>query len=144
MPRWSVWMQRSAMAWLVLGAALGALLLAGTPSAVPVLVRAHLEMMLIGWVTQFTMGTAHWMLPKHAAGPARGPEWLVAVAWLLLNGGVIACGFGRGPSWVLAGRVAQVLAIFAFGAVALPRIKPFGAGRLAPTSPSGRSAAGPA
>jgi heme/copper-type cytochrome/quinol oxidase subunit 1 len=89
----------------------------------------HLDVMLFGWMTQFTMGTAYWMLPKHAAGAERGPDAPIMAAWVLLNAGVIAAAVGGPGSWAQAGRLAELAAVLAFATNAVPRIKPFGSGR---------------
>lgn len=137
MPAWSVRLIRTALLYLVLGAMSGAVMLSAAARglAVPVgPIRAlHAELVLFGWLLQFAMGVAWWILPKHPAGPERGPAWSVGVAWLLLNAGVWLAGLGQAFLWpgpvVVAGRGAETLAILAFAATALPRIKPFGAGR---------------
>ncbi|HEX9165890.1 MAG TPA: hypothetical protein VF862_08265 [Gemmatimonadales bacterium] len=133
MPPWSVRFQRAAFAWLLIGSGAGALMLVSRGLGWPVpwaqALALHMDVMLFGWMTQFTMGTAYWMLPKHAAGPERGPDAPMAVAWVLLNAGVIAAAAGPAGAWPVAGRLAELAAVIAFGLNAVPRIKPFGAGR---------------
>ena len=133
MPRWSVRFQRAAFAWLLIGATVGAAMLAsrglGVPLPYPPALVFHVDVMLFGWLAQFTMGTAYWMLPKHAEGPERGPEASIAVAWVLLNVGVVAAGLGSSRALMTAGRLAELAAVLAFAINAFPRIKPFGAGR---------------
>ena len=94
MPPWTVWFQRAAMGWLLIGSGAGALMLGsrGLGWTVPYAeaLALHLDVMLFGWMTQFTMGTAYWMLPKHATGPERGGDAPIAAAWVLLNAGVLA------------------------------------------------------
>lgn len=140
MPKVSVVLIRTALLWLVLGAGLGAWILA-TPRAVPAgWWRAHAELMLIGWALQLAMGVAYWILPKHAAGTARGSAWMAGAITPLLNAGIAFSLLGwlaREPRGLLdAGRGAEVLAIAAFAIVIAPRIKPFGAGRSVPGSRS--------
>ncbi len=137
MPVWSMRLQRSALIHLVAGATLGAVLLAarGTGLVLPYgrLMAAHGELLLVGWLLQFTMGVAYWMLPKHAAGDSRGTTGPIATAWLLLNGGVLMAVVGQAmegpPGMVAAGRFVEAGALAAFAANVWPRIKPFGAGR---------------
>lgn len=137
MPVWSARLQRTALAHLVAGFGIGAVLLAGTGLGLPVayrpLLALHAELLLVGWMLQFTMGVAYWMLPKHASGPARGPAGFVVTAWVLLNAGVLVAGLGlalgASAGLVTLGRVAELGAVVAFAANAWPRIKPFGAGR---------------
>lgn len=134
MPAWSVRFHRTAFAWLLIGSGAGALMLAsrGLGWTVPwaEALALHIDVMLFGWMTQFTLGTAYWILPKHAAGPERGPDAPIAVAWFLLNAGVIAAAAGQAGAWLLAGRLAELAAVLAFALNAVPRIKPFGSGRL--------------
>lgn len=129
MPAWSVRLQRTALLHLVAGFGVGALLLAsrGLGVAVPwsLWLPVHVEFLLIGWMLQFTMGVAYWMLPKHADGPERGRDGPIQAAWLLLNTGVWLVILGQGA----AGRLLELGAVAAFALNAWPRVKPFGAGR---------------
>jgi hypothetical protein len=72
MPRASVWLIRTALAYLGTGFAIGALILfqKGVPYAGPVwqLLPLHNEFMLIGWTTQFAMGVAFWILSRFLHG----------------------------------------------------------------------------
>lgn len=137
MPVWSNLLQRTALVHLVLGSLVGALLLAarGTGVELPYgpLMALHGEVLLIGWLLQFTMGVAYWMLPKHASGSPRGATGPIAAAWLLLNAGVWTAGLGmalEGPAAVVtAGRLAEAGSLVLFASNAWPRIKPFGVGR---------------
>jgi hypothetical protein len=133
-PLWTVRFQRAAMAWLLVGSGAGALMLAsrGLGWTVPYAeaLALHLDVMLFGWMTQFTMGTAYWMLPKHATGPERGRDLPIVAAWVLLNLGVAAAGLGGSAALAVAGRIAEFAAVVAFATSAFPRIKPFGAGRI--------------
>jgi hypothetical protein len=132
-PRVSVWLVRTALVYLVAGAALGGLLLAVPGSGGPGWWRAHAELMLFGWVLQLAIGVAYWILPKHAAGAARGPELIAAGIYPALNGGIclsVAAWLALLPPFLLAaGRVLEFSAVAAFAAAAWPRVKPFGVGR---------------
>jgi hypothetical protein len=129
-----VWFQRTAFVWLLFGATAGAAMLAsrgmGLPLSWPAALGFHVDVMLFGWMAQFTMGTAYWMLPKHATGPERGRDLPMALAWILLNLGVLGAALGSSGPVAAAGRVAEFMAVVAFAANAFPRIKAFGAGRL--------------
>jgi hypothetical protein len=142
MPRLSVRLVRTALFCLVLGAALGGILLAAPAAGGVGWWRAHAELMLAGWVLQLAIGVAYWILPKHAAGPPRGSEMLAAWIHPLLNAGVgisvIAC-LALLPAAVLAaGRTLELSAVAAFAMVAWPRVKPFGIGREPGTGDSER------
>lgn len=137
MPVWSVRFQHTALLYLLAGFGTGAVLLAsrGLGMALPwgVWLAVHVEFLLIGWMLQFTMGVAHWMLPKHASGPERGGERPVRAAWFLLNTGVWLAVLGQvlagQAALVAAGRLMEFGAVLAFAVNAWPRIKPFGVGR---------------
>ncbi|HUF37512.1 MAG TPA: hypothetical protein VMN57_03225 [Anaerolineales bacterium] len=134
MPRLSVVFIRTSLLHLVLGFTLGALILVQKgvgvfPSAWRLL-PAHIEVLFFGWTVQLIMGTAYWILPRFPTHPVRGNEAPVRLAYTLLNAGVLAAALGPfltpSPWTLLAGRLAEVLAIIAFVSNAWPRVKPFG------------------
>jgi hypothetical protein len=111
MPPLSVWMVRLSLFALVLGALAGALLLGGLPPIQPhsaIIRQVHLDLMLFGWLVQFVLGVAYWILPRHAAGPERGPA---AVAW-----GAFAV-FQLGLAVALAGQIFQLSGVAPAGRV---------------------------
>lgn len=134
MPFLSMLLVRSALGWLAAGAAMGALLLGAKavpmPAGVFRLFSLHAEALLIGWMVQFAMGVAWWILPKYPRLPERGPGAPIWTAWVLLNAGVLLAGIGRSvgaaDGVVMVGRTAELLAAIAFAAAAWPRVKPFG------------------
>jgi hypothetical protein len=133
-PFLSVLLVRTALVWLGCGALMGALLLVGKAVPMPAvafrLFPLHAEGILVGWMVQFAMGVAWWILPKYPRLPERGPGAPIWAAWLLLNGGVLLAGVSRstaaGGGLVTAGRTAELLAAVAFAAAAWPRVKAFG------------------
>lgn len=128
MPLASVWLIRAALLQLVAAATLGAWLLAAKGGAVgprPGWLAGHAAMALLGWMVQVTLGVGYWILPRMAAGPERGPPWAPWVTLVLLNLGVGAVAAGRAA----AGLAAAAAGIAVFVGAAVPRIKPFGAGR---------------
>jgi len=133
-PFLSVLLVRTALCWLAAGVAMGALLLASKAAPLPAgvlrLFHVHSEAVLIGWMAQFAMGVAWWILPKYPRLPERGPGAPIWAAWLLLNAGVLLAGAGRSlgasDGVVMAGRAAELLAAAVFAAAALPRVKAFG------------------
>jgi len=134
MPVWSVRLERAAFVWLITGFAAGALLLAakGLGWGIPWShwLPLHTEALLVGWMLQFTMGVAYWMLPKHASGPERGPDGAIGAAFVLLNTGVLLALAGQihhQGALAAVGRLLELLAAAAFGSNAWPRVKPFGA-----------------
>ncbi len=134
MPRLSVWFIRTGLAYLGVGFTLGALILfeKGVPysAAVWLLLPMHIEFLLVGWTLHLALGMAYWILPRFLHGAARGDERLVWLAYLLLNAGVLSVGVGGwlGATGVilLAGRVAEALAVTLFAFQAWPRVKPHG------------------
>lgn len=134
MPFLSVLLVRTALCWLAVGVAMGSLLLSAKAAPLPVgvfrLFHAHSEAVLVGWMVQFAMGVAWWILPKYPRLPERGPGAPVWAAWLLLNAGVVLAGVGQSvgapDGVVMAGRTAELAAAMAFAAAAWPRVKAFG------------------
>ncbi|HLE29768.1 MAG TPA: cbb3-type cytochrome c oxidase subunit I [Anaerolineales bacterium] len=134
MPRLSVWLIRTALAYLALGFTLGGLMLfnKGLPLAPAFwrLLPMHIEFVLFGWTIQLAMGVGFWILPRFVRGPARGDERRVWAAYVLLNAGVLSVSLGQWlawPAWIpLLGRAAELLAVAAFALHAWPRIKPHG------------------
>jgi hypothetical protein len=137
-PRPSVWWVRTALLHLAAGFTVGGLLLwhKGLPlhPALWRLLPAHIELLLLGWTLNLALGVAYWILPRYKAGPPRGADWPVWLAYLLLNGGIVTvclapwlpiAAEGQ-ASVLLLGRTAQALAAAAFAVHALPRIKALG------------------
>jgi len=132
MPRLSVWMLRTALLALLAGTALGAWLLATEPryDATRAALRdVHLTLLLFGWLVQFVLGVAYWMLPRYASAPDRGPPWAgwAAYATFLagLGLGIIALllpANGLAP----AGKLLLAGATFVFVLLLWGRAKPFG------------------
>lgn len=92
MYRASRWLVRISLLQLVVGALLGALLLAVKAGFLPgelfVLRGAHREMLTVGWLVQFAIGVGSWLLPPVRSLSIRERPLLVVA--LLLNGGVLA------------------------------------------------------
>lgn len=99
-----------------MGFTLGGLLLAhkGIPFY-PALWRwlpAHIEFLLLGWIVQFTIGGAFWILRRYCEPPRHGNVTYFQIAFILLNAGiwlvvaVTTSDAGRG--FFFAGRAAEV------------------------------------
>ena len=135
MPRLSVWFVRTALVYLAVGFALGAVLLAapGLQLGIPAarLLPAHTEFLLSGWMVQLALGVAFWILPRLRVGPERGREEIAWVSYVLLNIGVVLAAAGAIiglPALVPSiGHAAQALSAGAFAVHAWPRVKVFGA-----------------
>ncbi len=132
MPKLSIWMLRSALVALLVGTALGALLLATEPhyDATRASLRdAHLTLLLFGWLVQFVLGVAYWMLPRYPRAPDRGPRWAgwAAYSAFLVGLGLSLIGLllplsGLAP----AGKLLLAGATFGFILLLWRRAKPFG------------------
>lgn len=132
MPRLSVWFVRAALIYLATGFTFGALLLAnkGVPfmPALWILLPIHMEFLLVGWLIQFAMGVAFWILPRYSRGAPRGNERLLWCAFVLFNTGVLlAAAVVFIPGLSLAGRGLEVLAVLFFVLGLWGRVKPAGA-----------------
>lgn len=116
---------RLALLHLVTGTVLGAWLLGakgGWPPAPPAWFRsAHVELLLLGWIVNLIMGTAYWILPRHATGPARGRAGPVVIALLAFNAGVAVTAAGWAPA---GGRTLEVAGAAAFALHAWSRVRP--------------------
>jgi hypothetical protein len=118
MPGASVWFIRAALAYLLAGFTLGALLLAAKGLPLPLGVwrwlPVHYELLLVGWFVQLVMGVAYWIFPRFGmTRAARGREGLAWLALALLNGGIWAVSVAvlHGPATLaLIGRAMEVLA----------------------------------
>jgi hypothetical protein len=129
MPALSILFIRTALLALLAGSLAGALMLsakAGMPATLPGWIHAwHLELMLLGWFGNLTLGVAYWMFPKHAKGRERGSPVPPSAAYALLNAGIILAALGV----MTTGRILELLAVVAFACNAIPRVKAFGVGR---------------
>ena len=115
-------MIRSAFIYLLLGVTLGAMMMIQKAypfwSGIWMFREVHIEMLLFGWIIQFTLGTAYWMLPKLLEAPIRGNEllaWLMAIS---LNFGILVMIVSPFvsviPFFSATGRVLQLIAILLF------------------------------
>ncbi|MGN8226799.1 hypothetical protein [Gracilimonas sp. BCB1] len=71
---------KSSLLYLLAGTLLGTLLLINKVFLIHptiwVLLPIHIELMIFGWVIQFTLGVAYWMLPRYLKGEARDNQLL--------------------------------------------------------------------
>lgn len=92
MPTLSVWMIRTSLIYLLLAVSAGGLLLSNKGILIDIsvwnLLQVHIEIALFGWLLQFILGTAYWMLPRFLEGPKRGNKKLGWSMMLLLNAGI--------------------------------------------------------
>jgi hypothetical protein len=129
MPRLSVWFVRAALIYLLAGFTLGALMLAekGIPydPGVWAVFPIHVEFLLVGWLVQFALGVAFWILPRFGRGAPRGKEGFIWAAFLLLNAGVLLVAVQLWmPAAVLLGRLCEMAALGIYIAASWRRVKP--------------------
>lgn len=141
MPRVSVFMIRTALLHLALGALIGGLLLADKGlhlwSWFWTWRAGHVHLMLLGWTVQFACGVAIWILPRLDAAGIRGAMWLAWLCYGALNGGVLLATLAapvariverERVAWMMpVAAVLLVAGIAAFIGHAWRRIRPFGA-----------------
>lgn len=131
MPRLSVLMIRVALLYLGIGFLFGGLLLAnkGIPFEGMIwrLLPIHVEILFFGWMLQFAMGVAFWIVPRFAQAPRYGRVALANAAFVLLNVGVPLSAAGMWASSLpmqLGGHITLLVAAGCFLVYIVPRIKP--------------------
>lgn len=92
MPAVSRWFIRSSLLCLASGMVIGALLMINKALLwagwIWMLLPIHIELLIFGWIIQFTMGTAYWILPRFLEGPKRGNASLAKFMVVLYNLGL--------------------------------------------------------
>ena len=132
MPRLSVWMLRLSLVSLLIGSGAGAMLLSGVAlkAGPPALRSGHLDLMLFGWLVQFVLGVAYWILPRDARAPDRGPVGLAWAAFWVFQAGLIAVLAGAAgvapQSATPSGRVLLTAATLLFLVLLGPRVRSSG------------------
>jgi len=121
---------RCSFIYLLLAMLLGAIMLIHKAQplhpAVWQLLPLHIEMAIFGWIIQFTLGTAYWMLPRFLKGPQRGSRRLAFVMIITLNLGIaltlVDSLFSTSLPLMLAGRIFELLAVILFVSLHWQRI----------------------
>lgn len=122
MPSLSRWYVRLAFINLFIGITFGALILiqkgVNIFPQVWRLLPAHIELLLLGWIVQLTMGVAFWITPRFWKPPRRGNETGAWIAFPLLNAGVwLVVMYALLNTSILvltAGRLLELTAVVAF------------------------------
>lgn len=93
MPLPSRWMIRCSFIYLLVGFLIGAILLINkaypTFPQIWILLSIHIEILIFGWIIQFTLGTAYWILPKSRVKPANCDHHLAMIIPIALNLGIL-------------------------------------------------------
>lgn len=134
MPRLSACFIRASMFYLLIGFALGALMLAQDGisyyPAIMTVLPIHIEFLLVGWLVQLAMGIAFWIFPRFGLGQShsRGNVKLIWTSFFMLNAGVliVALELWISPA-VLIGRALEVGAVIVYAVGTWRRVKPHGA-----------------
>lgn len=131
MPRLSVYFVRASLIHALLGFTVGGLLLANKgvmfSPTIWSLLPLHIEFAFVGWMAQFAMGVAFWILPRFSRGSPRGNERLIWAAFTLLNTGILLVviqSLFEINGFALSGRIMELLGLAAFAAGNWKRIKP--------------------
>ncbi len=134
MPRLSVWMVRTALLEFGIGITLGTLMLWNKGDLIDpliwLLLGTHQEILMVGWLIQFTLGIAFWILPRFTKEPRYGSTRRGWIGYILLNTGlllvVISAWVVGTESLKVLGRLVELIAVVTLGSVLWPRVKPFG------------------
>jgi hypothetical protein len=133
MPRLSVWFVRASLIYLLAGFTLGALMLAekGVPyyPGIFLVLPIHMEFLLVGWLVQFAMGVAYWILPRIGDGTLRGSERPIWASFTLLNAGLLlAAAQNLTPLALIAGRLLEFLGLLIYVVASWRRLRPMAGG----------------
>lgn len=108
MPGPARWAVRLSLLWLLAGSLVGAWLLAAGAGwmAAPGgrWLLAHADWMRFGWMTQFALGVACWILPRLPREPKFGPALPMIGGFVVLNVGLLLVTLGL----LFAGRLLVV------------------------------------
>jgi len=134
MPRLSVWMVRTALLEFGVGITLGTLMLWNKGDLIDpliwLLLGTHQEILMVGWLIQFALGVAFWILPRFTQEPRYGNVRRGWIGYGLLNAGillvVISAWVTGAESLKAVGRLLEGVAVITFVSVLWPRVKPFG------------------
>lgn len=122
MPTISRWLIFLSLFYFFAGTAMGALMLmhkAGFGNdAIWALFPVHIEFMMFGWIIQFTLGVAFWILPRFLGENPRGKAGYGAFMVFLINAGIMLVVAAQtdviAAQFALAGRLAETAAVLLF------------------------------
>lgn len=112
---------KASLIYLLAGLLIGVLMLINKAVFIsPVfwfLIPAHIEIMIFGWIIQFTMGVAYWIFPRFLKDKSRGAAKPANLMPVLLNAGIILVVISDLMAWhgvALTGRVFELSAVLIF------------------------------
>lgn len=112
---------KASLTYLLLGLLMGVLMLINKSIFLsPVfwfMVPAHIEIMIFGWIIQFTIGVAYWILPRFLGDKGRGSFKLAILMPILLNAGILLVMISDLMAWngvALTGRLFELLTVLIF------------------------------
>ena len=130
MPAQTIWMNRLSLVYLLIAVLLGGLII--THKSIELhpmiwsLLPVHFELAIWGWLVQFVMGTAYWMLPRKLVGKRRGPTTPAWAMVVLFNFGLILLVVGPFlsslPLFSMIGRLCIGLSILLFALLMWSRV----------------------
>lgn len=139
MPKLSRFFVKSALIYLVLGAAIAGLALSGAGGLPPALLALRplaWHLLTVGWASQLVFGVAFWMFPHMPSGPPRGDERLAWLVFWALNIGLALRAVGEplaglrpGPAGAVLLPLAatlQLAGVWVFVVLAWPRVRALG------------------
>lgn len=112
---------KASLIYLILGLLMGVLMLINKSIFLsPVfwfMIPAHIEIMIFGWIIQFTIGVAYWILPRFLGDKGRGSFKLAILMPILLNVGILLVMISDLMAWngvALTGRLFELLTVLIF------------------------------
>lgn len=121
MPKQSRWLLRISLFYLLIGAAIGTAMLIQKAfpysGAVWSLRPVHVQLLIWGFIIQFTLGTAYYILPRYVTGSSRGNPYLSWGVVVGLNLGIllnIAAAFFPVELVEIVGLCFQIIAVGSF------------------------------
>ncbi|WP_157939461.1 hypothetical protein [Gracilimonas amylolytica] len=81
------------------------------------LIPAHIEVMIFGWIIQFTLGVAYWILPRYLEDKGRGSKPMAYLIPIFLNIGIVTMVSSDLLNWngmKLTGRLFELMAVLTF------------------------------
>lgn len=115
-------MIRLALIYFLIGSTIGALILTNKAyhfnSSLWELLPVHIEFMIFGWIIQFTLGVAYWILPRFFGGEDRGKTYWSYLMILLFNLGILLVASSQSgllpETGALIGRISEAVAVGIF------------------------------